>query len=158
MSGNNPYAGAVPLHLRKRGQGEAITKSTSWRPGVTHITPVRNQHDDLSIAPRNAGVTYARRYPNGRLDVKYVAMKVIDIIHKAKDGGFLTADEKALLTLILPGHFMLMEMSLASTMFRMTDEERMLVSITVQRHLNEELNFNAGRGGGSVPDRSSSRS
>lgn len=155
MSGNNPYAGAVPLHMRQRGQEETISKSTSWRPGSTHKTVVRNQHDDPTIAARNAGVSYCRRYPDGKLDIRYVAHKVIDAIHKAKLGGYLTNDEKALLTMILPGNFGMMDMRIAGTMFRMTDEERLLVAIVVQRHLNEELNFNAGRGGGSVPGRSS---
>ena len=155
---SNPYSGAVPLNLRQRGQEETIAKSTSWRPGVTHKIPVRNQHDDMTIVPRNTGCTHARRYPNGNLDVKYVAQKVIDVIHKAQMGGFLTNDEKALLTVILPGNFMLMDMKIAGTMFRMTDTERLLVAIMVQRHLNEELNWNSGRGGGSVPNRSVTRS
>jgi hypothetical protein len=155
--GNNPYAGAVPLHLRQRGKEDEVSKSTSWRPGATHKIAVRNQHDDPTITPRNAGITYCRRYPNGKLDVQAVAHKVIDAIHKAKLGGYLTNDEKALITMIIPGRAMI-DPRIAGTMFKMTDEERLLVAIVVQRHLSEELNWNAGRGGGSVPGRSSTLS
>lgn len=150
---NNPYSGRVPLNLIR--DKEEVVKSTSFRPGVSHKLPVRNQHDDLG---RNPGITYARRYPNGKLDIKYVASKVIDTIHKVQNMGKLTGDEKALLTLTLPGIFPLMDEKIAGTMFRMTDSERMLVAIAVKQHMNEELNFNAGRGGGSVPNRHVTRS
>lgn len=150
---NNPYAGRVPLHLRK--DEEQLAKSTSYRPGVKHHTTVRNQHDALG---RNAGITYARRYPNGKLCIDYVVQQVIDAAHKAKDGGMLTGDEKAILSLILPGVFPLMDAKIAGTMFRMTEEERLLVAIKVRQHMAEEANWNAGRGGGSVPGRERSRS
>ena len=150
---NNPYAGKVPLNIRK--DESQLAKSTSYRPGIQHRLPVRNQHDDLG---RNAGITYARRYPNGRLDVPYVAHKVITIAHKAKDSGKLNGDEKALLSLVLPGIFPLMDAKIAGTMFRMTDEERLMVAMAVRQHMAEEVNWNAGHGGGSVPGRSTSRS
>jgi len=91
------------------------------------------------------------------LDVKAVAHKVIDTIHKAKDGGYLTNDEKALLVLILPGQFPLMDVKIAGTMFRMTETERMLVAIAVKQHLLEELGWNAGQGS-SIIGRSTTRS
>lgn len=157
---NNPYAGRVPLHLRKPGEGETVAKSTSYRPGVTHRIPVRNQYDDQTLAPRNVGCTPLRRYPNGKLDVPYVAQTIIDLIHKAQDSGKLTEFEKALLLLILPEKFNFPGMTarLAGTMARMSDEEKILVGMTVQGHLREEANWNAGRGGGSVPGRHTTRS
>ena len=145
---NNVYAGRVPLNLRVNN--EKLAKSTSYRPGSTHNLPVRNQHDDLG---RNTGITYARRYPNGKLDIKYVAGKIINIIHKARDGGKLLDDEKALLTVVLPGIYPLMDAKIAGTMFRMSDEEKLLLALYLKQHLAEELNYNAGRGGGSVPGR-----
>jgi hypothetical protein len=107
---------------------------------------------------RNEGCTPLRRYPDGRLDVKYVAHHVIDVVHKAENGGVLTNYEKALLSSILPGKFQLVDQKIAATMARMTDEERMLVALTVLKHFHEELNWNAGRGGGSVPLRNVTRS
>lgn len=148
----NPYAGQVPLNLRKGGNTETVAKSTSYRDGVTHKTEVRMPKD------REEGCTPLRRYPNGQLDVKYVAQIVVDMIHKVMDGGNLTDFEKAILTLILPAKFNLMDKRLADTMTKMSDEERALVAIVVHGHLGEEINWNSGRGGGSVPGRHVTRS
>jgi hypothetical protein len=137
-----------------------VAKSTSYRPGVTHRIPVRNQYDDPSLAPRNAGCTPLRRYANGKLDIKFVAQTIINLINKAQDSGKLTEFEKALLTIILPVQFSFPGMTdrLAGTMARMSDEEKLLVAIEVQGHMKEVANWNAGFGGGSVPGRNTSRS
>ena len=154
---SNPFAGHVPLHLRKADQGETIAKSTSFRPGIIHRSEYRTPQQKPEQM-RNEGCTPLRRYPDGRLDVKYVAHHVIDVVHKAENGGVLTNYEKALLSSILPGKFQLVDQKIAATMARMTDEERMLVALTVLKHFHEELNWNAGRGGGSVPLRNVTRS
>ena len=160
MSGNNPHAGRVPLNLRKPGEGVALAKSTSYRPGETHRLPVRNQYNDANLVNRNVGCTPLRRYPNGRLDVGYVVHTIIDLIHKAQNGGNLTSFEKALLTIILPQQFNFPGLTdrLAGTHARLTDEEKILVALEVQGHLKEETNWNAGAGGGSVPGRHTTRS
>lgn len=158
---NNPFAGRVPLNLRKSSSEETVAKSTSYRPGETHRIPTtRSQYDDPRLQQRNVGCTPLRRYPNGKLDVKFVAHQIIDLIHKAQDGGKLTEFEKALLTSILPVqfHFPGMDARLTRTLARMSDEERLLVAMIVNSHMQEEKNWNAGRGGGSVPGRSTSRS
>lgn len=147
---NNPYAGRVPINLR--ADGETVAKSTSFRDGTTHHTEVRMPKD------REVGCTPLRRYPNGQLDIKYVAGQIIDLIHKVQDGAGLTEFEKAILTSILPGKFGFMDKKLAGTMTKMADEEKALVAMMVHGHLGEEINWNAGRGGGSVPTRHVSRS
>jgi len=157
---NNPYAGRVPLNLRKSDTEEVVKAATSYRPGETHNPPVRDQYNDPKLTPRNVGCTPLRRYPNGKLDVKYVAAQIIDLIHKAQDGGKLTEFEKALLTSILPGKFQYpgMDSRLAGTHARLSDEEKLLVALLVNGHLREEMNWNAGQGGGSVPGRHVTRS
>jgi len=156
MPTDNPFAGRVPLNLRE-GTHEEIAKSTSYRPGIVHKPEYRNPNQDASLQ-RNEGCTPLRRYPDGRLDIKYVADQIIDLVHKVQNAGTLTSFEKAILTLILPGQFQLIDPSIATTMAKMTDEERMMVSLVVMRHFNEEQNWNAGRGGGSVPFRNTTRS
>jgi hypothetical protein len=150
MSGNNFFSGRVPLNLRKNE--EEVAKSTSYRDGITHHTEVRIPKD------REIGCTPLRRFPNGQLDAKYVAQTIVDLVHKVMDGGNLTEFEKAVLTSILPSHFDLMDKHLAGTMAKMSDEEKAIVALLVQGHLGEELNWNAGRGGGSVPVRHMTRS
>jgi len=149
---NNPYAGAVPLNLRPEETSEVVAKSTSYRPGEVHPMTYRHPAQNPSLG-REDGNTPLRRYPNGLLDVGYVASFIIEVIHKAELGGNLTNFEKALLTLILPGHFQLIDAQIAASFAHLTDEEKLLLSVKVMRHFNEELNYNAGAGGGSVPFR-----
>ena len=148
---NNPYAGRVPIHLRK--EGSDLSKSaTSYREGIKHPSTNRMPKD------RNVGCTPLRRYANGLLDVDYVAGEVISLIHKAQDGGNLTAFEMSLLSVIIPGKFKLVAKPIAQTHTRLSDEEKALVAIKVMQHMGEEKNWNAGMGGGSVPLRSTTRS
>lgn len=157
---NNPHSGAVPLNYRQGVEAaveKSVTSGTSYRPGETHKTEYRNQFNDRTLN-RNEGCTPLRRYPNGILDHKYVAHQVIDIIHKMKDSGNVTDFERALLTLVLPGKFKeLIDSKIAQTMTKLTIDERMMVGLLVEQHLREELNWNSGLGGGSVPGRSSTR-
>ena len=157
---SNPFSGHVPLNYRK-GVEEQVTKSvesgTSFRPGETHQVEYRNQFQDKTLK-RNEGCTPLRRYPNGTLDHKYVAHQVIDVVHKMKDGGSVTDFERALLTLVLPGKFKeLIDSKIAQTMTKLSNDERMMIGLLVEQHMREELNWNAGMGGGSVPGRGSSR-
>lgn len=154
--GNNPLAGRVPLHMRKAGQEETISKSTSFRPGSAHPVNYRTPQGDKIL--RNEGCTPLRRYPNGKLDVEFVAHQVIDLIHKVEDQGKLTTFEEALLSVILPGKYDWIDPKIAHTMARLTNQEKLLVATRVHMHLNAEMNWNAGRGGGSVRHRQNSRS
>lgn len=157
MPTDNPLAGRVPLNLRGGQTNEEVAKSTSYRPGIVHKPEYRNPNQEPSLL-RNEGCTPLRRYPDGRLDIPFVAHQVIGLVDKVQDGGTLTNFEKAMLSLILPGHFQLIDPQIAATMAKITDEERMAVALTVMRHFNERQNWNAGRGGGSVPFRSTTRS
>jgi hypothetical protein len=155
---NNPWAGAVPLNYRQ-GTEEEVAKSTSYRPGKVFPVKYRTPDNDRTIAPRNEGCTLLRRYPNGVLDIDYVVGKIIDIIHKMKDGGATTQIEKALLTLVLPNQFKkLIDPKIAQTVTKLSNDERLLLALKVNQHKREELNWNVGQGGGSVEGRSSTRS
>jgi len=164
MSGNNnPYAGAVPLHLRPATTADkvekAVSSQTSYRPGEVHPTMLRTPHNDRTILPRNEGCTILRRYPDGRLDIPYVANKIIEIFHKMKDGGNTTEMERAVLCMALPQAFSkLIDPKIAQTMTKLAKDERMMLALYLDKHRREELNWNAGMGGGSVPGRGSTRS
>lgn len=155
---NNPFSGRVPLNYRQ-GCEEEVAKSTSYRSGETHELTYRTPHNDRTIAPRNNGCTVLRRYPDGRLDIPYVCGKIIDIIHKMKDSGRVTEFEKAILALTLPKQFQrLIDEKIAKTMTKISNEERMLLALHLSQHMKEEINWNAGLGGGSVPGRGTTRS
>jgi len=163
MSGNNPFAGRVPLNYRPQETADqvkkAVSKQTSYIPGETHPTMYRTPFNDRTIAPRNNGCTVLRRYPDGRLDIAYVANKVIEIFHKMKDGGNTTEMERAIMCMALPKAFgKLIDSKIAQTMTKLTKDERLLLALYLDKHRREELNWNAGQGGGSVPGRGSTRS
>lgn len=154
----NPFAGHVPLNYRQ-GCEEAVAKSTSYRPGEYHPRNYRNQQQDKTIKPRNEGNTLLRRYPNGVLCHSEVVEKIIDVIHKMQDHGYITEIEKALLTLVLPQQFgKLIDSKIAQTMTRLSNDERLRLHVLVSARLREELNWQAGMGGGTVEGRSASRS
>lgn len=136
----------IPLNLQKGFNG------TSYRDGITHKTEVRTPQDDG--LDRNLGCTPLRRYPDGKLDIDYVAHQVIDIVHAAKNGKALTEFDRALLSLILPKQFQLTHPKIAGTMAKLSNDEIAAVGLKVMAHFGEELNWNAGNGGGSVPFRS----
>ncbi len=160
---NNPYAGAVPLNYRPQATADtvrkAVSKQTSYIPGETHPTMYRTPFNDRTIAPRNNGNPVLRRYPDGRLDIDYVASKIVDIFHKMKDGGNTTEMERAIMCMALPKAFgKLIDTKLAQTMTGLTVDERMLLAVHLDKHRREEMNWNAGMGGSSVPGRGSTRS
>jgi hypothetical protein len=159
---NNPYSGRVPINLRKDSSKveKAVTlDETSYRPGKSHPVEYRNQYMDSSITPRNTGCTILRRYPDGRLCFEYVVQEIYSLINKVRDKGKLTEYEKAVLSLALPKPFgKLIDSKIAQTMTKLTNEERMVLGHMIAAKLKEESNWNAGRGGGSVPGRSTTRS
>ena len=117
----------------------------------------------LPQKPRSSGNDVLRRYPNGTLDIEYVALKVVAAIEKMKGAeigghsGFqMTELEKAILSLIVPelGKKTGMSPRMAALMARISPKEKMVVQARVGALLKEKLNWNAGRGGGSVPGRS----
>lgn len=136
-----PYPPMHPLTPAK--------KETSYRPDIKHPKTERSPEG------RNLGCTPLRRFPNGVLDTQYVVDSIVEIVHKAESGGKLNSIEMALISVIIPGRYChIMDSMTANTKLRMADEEKLMVAIKVMAHFNEELNFNAGRGGGSVPGRS----
>ena len=134
---------------------ENVPYGTISRPTATYRTP----------PDRVNGNQFFRRYINGILDVPYAAAKVIDAIHRAKDSGGidqLNGEEKTALSLIFPTQFGSMSSAVASAT-AMVQQRLSLMEVeqirqTVAAHLQEELNYNAGRGGGNTPGRSQTRS
>ena len=90
---------------------------------------------------------------------------MIDALHRAKDCGGtdqLNTVEKVVLSVLFPGSFSHigdgMVDAVSTVHLRLSPLEVQEVRGAVARHLAEEMNYNAGRGGGSVPGRSSTRS
>tara|TARA_R100001244_G_scaffold53662_1_gene46573 strand:- start:14673 stop:15173 length:501 start_codon:yes stop_codon:yes gene_type:complete len=160
-SGNLPR---VPVRFIERNK-ELLSKSeekgttdyklTEHAEGHLPNVPVqqyRTPHDRVS------GNLIFRRYPDGRLDFDYAKHCVLDAIRKAKTGVGLTSQEEAILSVLFPTQFAFVDGGMLahvrSTLLKVTDDEAALVSKIVRAQMAEELNYNAGFGGSSVPGRS----
>jgi hypothetical protein len=111
------------------------------------------------------GNAFFRRYINGSLDVEYATQKIVDAIHRVKDGGGvnqLNTEEKTVLSVMFPAQFSFVSEpvveSVAIVQMRLSLPEVDMVRQSVAAHLQEELNYNAGMGGNSAPGRSQTRS
>jgi len=115
---------------------------------------------------RNSGNVFFRRYMGGELDMKYAVSKVVDAVHRVKDSGGinqLNNEEATCLRVLFPVQFGGMENAavsgtIAAVQLRLAPEEMVAIRVAVAKHLQEEMNYNAGRGGGSAPGRSQTRS
>ncbi len=102
-----------------------------------------------------------RRFLSGMLDLKYSARKVVDAIHHVKLGFALSPEDRAVLVAMFPGvpAFGGADAGLAEAVsrvnIRISGPERDAIRQIVSMHFAEEMNWNAGLGGGSVPGRSS---
>jgi hypothetical protein len=137
-------------------------EGTDWRPGeeTAYQVPPGVKPQYRTPSDRVNGNQMFRRYPNGALDVAYAMHQVVDALHRVKESGGhdqLNSLEKVALSVLFPMSFDYvppgMAPAVASVQLRLSPMELMLIREAAARHLSEELNWNAGRGGGSVPGR-----
>ena len=159
----------LPLNLQKAiSGGSAEEELTNYKQNApTNVPTYASGVDSTFRAPmdRANGNVVFRRYPDGSLDIASAADKVLDMVHRVQENGnssaFLTNQEELILSVVFPTAFSFVDSSLLDRMrevnLRITADEAFLVAMKVQAHLKEELNWNAGQGGGSVPGRSVTR-
>lgn len=153
----------IPLHIQNAlGSGSAQEQLTDYR-STEEIPEVPSGVRSSYRTPANraTGIDVFRRYADGTLDIEYAKHKVVDMIHKVKEGAYLTEWEKCILCCCYPDVFFLMDHDIAADMLRITmrvsPAEMLAIAQAVSAFLAEEMNYNAGLGGGSVPGRSSTR-
>lgn len=150
MSYNGPR---VPLNMQQDGVAKGMKKNPSYesaRSNQIHEPQYSSIGDDR---PSMVEQSRVRRYPNGILDYKWVVSAIVDAIHKAESGMYLTPLEESLLTVFFPLKFEKVEASQAEIRTQLSRSEKAYVKDMLDAHFKEELNYNAGRGGGSVPGR-----
>lgn len=132
---------------------ENVPYDTISAPTATYRTP----------SGRVNGNEFFRRYITGPLDVGYAVRKVLLAMARAKDSGGinqLNGEEQSVLRVLFPVQFGGDTLSgdQAMVQYRLTLIEVEQIRQAVAAHIQEELNYNAGMGGGSVPGRSQTRS
>ena len=111
------------------------------------------------------GNEFFRRYIGGQLDLAYACEKVVWALARAKDGGGinqLNTEEQTALGILFPAQFPVMDSGMvgavAAVHNRLSPMEMQAIRQGVAAKLQEIMNYNAGRGGGSAPGRSYTRS
>lgn len=170
MSNNLPK---VPVRLLEQNQ-ELLKSTAGQAPGATDYSQTETVATISGTDPRATyrtppdrmcGNEFFRRYINGVLDLRYAVDKVVDALHRAKDGGGvdqLNNEEKTALGILFPMQFATVDSSMtlqvAAVQLKITPVEMEAIRQAVAAHLQEELNYNAGRGGSSAPGRHQTRS
>lgn len=153
----------MPLHIQKALSGgspeEQLTDYRPTEPMVTVTSGVHSSHRTPS--DRAHGNDTFRRYADGTLDIEYAKHKVLDMVHKVRDKHPLNNIEQCILTCCFPEAFYYMDPDVAANIraiaLRVTPREMLAIAMAVSSHLAEEMNYNAGKGGGSTPGRSQTR-
>jgi uncharacterized protein YqcC (DUF446 family) len=152
------HGSRIPLHFQQpnlvKATGAQINPSyESFAPHQV-FTP---QYKTLWSAdrPTTHAMSMIRRYPDGTLDYQWAKNIIIDAIHKMQYPNSLLPTEMALISVVFPDKFKVMEPMQANILTQFSDTEKYKVRGIVEAQLKEELNYNAGRGGGSVEGRSS---
>lgn len=171
MSNNLPK---VPVRLLEHNQelikaqeGPAGQRqgATDFSEDIAHAEISGVQNTYRTPIERANGNPIFRRYVDGRLDVSYAADKIIDALHRVKNSGGvdqLNTEEKVALSVLFPLQFDFVPASMtqfvASVNLRLAPFEVEQLRQFVASHLAEELNWNAGIGGGSTAGRSQTHS
>lgn len=148
-----------PLYLQNpelykaMAEGKKQENSDSYetfRPNVIHGV---NYHEMEDRAGKDTH-TPIRRYPNGQLDYDALVRHIVNVIHELEFSTPLTPVEMAILTVIFPTKYKLMEPGQAAVYAQLSPKEKARLGDLVEAKIKEEDNFSAGAGGGSVPGRS----
>lgn len=130
---------------------KSVSSSQGSSPGTNYsgptetAYPAKMQSQYRTPADRESGNEMFRRYPDGTLDYKYAAHKVIEAVHKYRDGCALTGIEKTALSCCFPNCFSFHDIGVGSAMravnLRLSFEEHLKVSSLVSAHLMGEMEF-----------------
>jgi len=171
MSKNNPR---IPVHLLPANKEllkgfasfEDVKGGTDYKQEVGTEANLQEIPTSTYRAPtpgsRENGNELFRRYLNGVLDLEHAKHCVLDALRRFKDKGILNTQEAAALQILFPGVAQFqghidpgMVAAYRAVNLKITPEESIAISVAVSAHVAEQRNWNAGRGGGSVPGRSS---
>ena len=136
-----------------KSQGDYVNDTTV--PSIpAYVTPSYRTPPD-----RVSGNRFFRRNLDGSLDMENARNVVVDAIHRFKQKNIPVGTQEAVvLSVIFPGIFCegvdpLMAAAVGAVQLDLIPEEVAMLRILVARHFAEEINWNAGQGGGTVDGR-----
>lgn len=143
------YGPRKPLNWQEGGLEKAVPKNESYESfRQNEIHPVNYKDMDGSANEDMSAAYRVRRYPNGDLDMMWMANQIIDAMHRAESHGVLTPIEMCLLTVIFPMKYRLTEPQQAEIRTQLSKTEKDMLRALIEKQLNDEAGWNAGFGGG----------
>ena len=150
----------IPLNLQNLHKALPDAVMTDWVEAqddqTYQIAPGVNSDYRTPFGRSNGNVVF-RRYLDGSLDIDGAKHIIIDVLRKTRNLLPITDLEKLILNTVFPTVFPFMDavvaMKMANVQFQLTPNELQDVAMAIAGHLAEELNFNGGAGGGTVPGR-----
>jgi hypothetical protein len=155
----------IPLHLQALAQLKKAIAADSMEPDLTNWKQTEplvsvdhiQTNFPVPVGRANGGNTVFRRNLDGSLDIDSAASTIIDVLQKVRHKGYLTDFEKLILSAIFPGVFSFYDPVTAAKMATVklgaSPAEMQGVALVISAHMAEELNWNGGMGGGTVPGR-----
>lgn len=140
------YGPKVPIFIQNPKIVKSF-KSPSYRISRVHHLQYRDMEDRPGISKDSI----MRRYPDGRLDYQWAKNMVVDALHNLSTSHALQPLQRAVLKMVLPEIKIDILPSQANLMTKLSQSELDNLRKLVRQHMEEEENWNAGRGGSNVP-------
>jgi len=119
--------------------------STDFSGSLEDAYPAQMEPQYRTPTDRVNGAEMFRRYPDGQLDVDYAKHKVIDAVHRVRDGVALASLDQVALSCLFPHTFSYVDSGMLASMravnLRISPEEAMKVAMVVSEHLQSEMVF-----------------
>lgn len=151
----------IPLHMQSEDVRKTAKQNPSYesfRDNKVHPTAQYNNMWEEDNRPSTHAMARMRRYPDGKLDYEWAALTVVGAVQKAEEGYYLAPVEESLLTVVFPMKFRMVDPQMADVRTKLSRSEKAFLREIVEGKLKEQLNWNAGYGGGSVSGRTRSTS
>ena len=155
MSYNNS---SIPLHLQKGFDKDKHDKGSasfqSFRDNKQH--KANDGTKEMKGHVGNVDLNRVPRYPNGQIDTVNIVHQLLEATKKMESTGIVQPYEAALLTVLFPEKFRIVDPALAKLRTQLSDSEQQQIKGLYAAKLAEIENWNAGYGGSSTPGKTRS--
>lgn len=149
------YGPRKPIHMQDSELSKAYKNPSfeSFRDNEIH----ESGYKEMENRPSTHAMASMRRYPNGELEYQWAVAVIMDAVHKAERGMYLTPLEESMISIVFPEYKVdAAEAAIAEVRTKLSDTEKDNLRMMVEAQLKEEFNYNAGLGGSSVTGRTRS--
>jgi hypothetical protein len=134
------------LDIQKSTSGDMVVDNHPDYEGPTEDAyPARMEPQYRTPHDRVSGNEMFRRNPDGSLDYNYAKNKVIEAVHKVRDGISPTTLEQTALSVLFPAVFSYVDAGVLSAVravnLKLSPAESAKISMLVSGHLSSEIEF-----------------